>query len=289
MSPPTPDTAAALALPNEKRASREHYELELRLAERLRRAAPEQRRSLYGAVYDELYSELERLGLADSVQSNDPGQVALLLQLLAPFVTPVTVFADLGAGNGALCLAVAERVSRAYAIDASTHLELPPTPVPSGFVRLTPEEARHEIEAGSVDLAMSCHFVEHLHEDDLPEHLAEVKRMLRPGGCYVVVTPNVLLGPHDVSRGYHREARGLHLREYSTRTLSQALRHSAFATVEALCGVGRPPRLRPTAVVVAGEALLRLLPRSWRHRFLSRIGTSPLRPFEQVKLLATKR
>ena len=36
---------------------RQHYEVERELADRLRHATREQRRSLYGLVYDELYSE----------------------------------------------------------------------------------------------------------------------------------------------------------------------------------------------------------------------------------------
>jgi hypothetical protein len=59
--------------------------------------------------------------------------------------------------------------------------------------------------------------MEHLHPEDALEQLQKIRRTLARGGVYVCITPNRVNGPHDVSGLFDDEARGLHLREYSTR------------------------------------------------------------------------
>ena len=75
------------------------------------------------------------------------------------------------------------------------------------------------------DRAVSTEFLEHLHPDDVPVHLAEVRRVLKPGGRYVVVTPN---------RHRHHEEEGdgtLHLRLYTYEDLADLFRTVGFSPV----------------------------------------------------------
>jgi hypothetical protein len=58
-----------------------------------------------------------------------------------------------------------------------------------------------------------------------------VGRALKPGGRYLVVTPNRLSGPHDISRAFDDVARGFHLKEYTYGELSRALRQAGFRRV----------------------------------------------------------
>lgn len=78
---------------------------------------------------------------------------------------------------------------------------------------------------GTFDAAVSTEFLEHLHPDDVPTHLAEVRRVLKPGGRYVVVTPN---------RHRHHDDDGdgtLHLRLYAYEDLAELFRTAGFAQV----------------------------------------------------------
>lgn len=75
------------------------------------------------------------------------------------------------------------------------------------------------------DCAVSTEFLEHLHPDDVPAHLAEVLRVLKPGGRYVAVTPN---------RYRHHEEEGdgtLHLRLYSYEDLAGLFGAAGFSPV----------------------------------------------------------
>jgi hypothetical protein len=113
-----------------------------------------------------------------------------------------------------------------------------------------------------------------------------MRRVLRPGAPYVCVTPNRLLGPHDVSRHFSDVPRGLHLAEYGHRELARALRAAGFRRVRVLRGLGRPATPWPLLPYAAAEALLALLPARPRRRLLGAGRTAPFRRLEQVKLAA---
>ncbi len=74
------------------------------------------------------------------------------------------------------------------------------------------------------DRAVSTEFLEHLHPDDVPAHLAEVLRVLKPGGRYVAVTPN--------QHRHHDEDDGtLHLRLYSFVDLADLFESAGFSRI----------------------------------------------------------
>jgi SAM-dependent methyltransferase len=269
--------------PRSLAALRAQYELERDLAERLRRSSKEARRRLYGTVYDEFF---RRVGREDR-QGQD--QVALEYQLVAPFVGPSTVFLEIGAGEGALVATLAPGVARVFAVDASpAGWQVPP----GNVTHLVASGPSLDLAGGSIDVAYSCHFVEHLHPDDLGEHLRDVHRVLKRGGVYLCVTPNRLLGPHDVSRYFADVPHGLHLREYTHRELGQAMRRAGFCRVAVLRGPGEHARLGSVALFGMVESLLSPIPPGLRRSLLaSRLlggRRPPFRRLEQVKLVATK-
>ena len=263
---------------------RRNFEVERELAERLLEAPAERRQALYPEVYGELFGRVEIPGY-DEAQRD---QVPLLLRLLGPFLTPETRFLEIGAGSCDLSLALADRLPRVWAVDAVAP-PLPRGPVPEAFAFVRSERVRDEVPEAGVDLALSCHFVEHLHPDDLRRHFAEVLALLAPGGRYVVVTPNRIYGPHDASHGFSDRAAGLHLREWRHGDLARELRRAGFDGVRAFGRIGSPPRrigLRAIAVV---EAVVDALPGGWRRAVVALAPRqAPFRPLEQVKLVAVK-
>ncbi|HSL16918.1 MAG TPA: methyltransferase domain-containing protein [Methylomirabilota bacterium] len=263
---------------------RRNFEAERELADRLRRAAPEHRRSLYPAVYEELFRRVEIPGYAEAQRA----QVGLLLRLLEPFLGSGTRFLEIGAGSCDLSLVLAERLPRVWAVDAVPP-QLPAGPAPGAFVFVRAERVRDEVPEAGVDLALSCHFVEHLHPDDLRGHLADVLALLAPGGRYVIVTPNRIYGPHDASRGFSDRASGLHLREWRHGDLARELRRAGFAEVRAVGRIGEAPRRIGLRAIALVEAVADTLPGSWRRAVLARAPRqAPFRPLEQVKLVAVK-
>ena len=208
---------------------RAHYELEKRLAKRLRDAGREERASLYEEVYDELYRDLRGMGRQHVVEQNPPGQVRLCVDLLRPLVRPGDAFIEFGAGDGALTRAVADQLApgRSLAVDASS--EATAAGACSSKVEVVAPTDVEGLADESIDVAFSCHLIEHLHEEDMIDHLTEVRRLLRTGGSYLMVTPNRLLGPHDVSRDFDEVASGLHLVEYSFTELAEVACREGFA------------------------------------------------------------
>ncbi len=271
--------------------ARQHYDLERRLADRLRAANKTQRQSLYWDVYDELYAGLGGMGLLHRVQQNSSRQLTLLREILDPLLAEANSFVEFGSGDGALRVAIAEshpHLMRVTAIDACT---IPAGSMPQKqavVTYLAPAETRSEIGSSNVDLAFSCHFVEHLHPEDLNDHFLEVRRVLKPAGRYLLITPNILLGPHDVSREFDAVATGLHLQEYGYRSLAASMRRAGFHKVEAVLGAAAPFRVVPLALASAAEVAAGLLPRSLRRGVSRSFGKrQPFRALEQVKLLAS--
>jgi SAM-dependent methyltransferase len=289
MAIPIPDDE-----PRSEEELRRQFQVERELAQRLLSAPREARRSLYSAVYDEFLQRVPQQPLAQ--QKADPAAqghlVALQAQLLEPFLTPTTTFLEVGSGDSCLAVSLAARVREVIAVEASEAMAQGLQP-PENFRLVVADAPPYGIPAASVDLAFSCHFIEHVHPEDALEHAAEVHRLLVPGGHYVVVTPNRLLGPHDISKYFARRAQGLHLKEYTHTDLAVLLRRAGFQRVEVLKGIGQPPVRVPLAQYRLAEATTGALPAGVRHRVLERLADRwglhpPFRPLEQVKLVATR-
>lgn len=267
-------------------AIRRHYEIETALAARLRRASKDERRHLYSELYDELFRLVpELLGKADP--EGRAHDVALQVRVLSSFLHPDAVFLEVGAGDGALAREVARRVRKAYAVEASAEVTAG-LDQPENLEILLTDSISLPLDAGSVDVAYSCHFLEHLHPDDADDHLAEMRRLLAPGGAYLCVTPNRIWGPHDVSRHFDDVPTGFHLREYTHAELARRLKRAGFERVGVLRGLDGPP-VSVWPYVLVEEALDRLPPRIRRRlvpRLLGGRGRPPFRRLEQVKVLA---
>lgn len=250
-----------------------HYRVERELADRLRGAPRAERLRLYGPLYDELFrrvpnhpqltrkvSETER-----RAASNDK------FSLLARFISRDTVFLEIGAGDCAFTLAVADRGARkCYALDVSREIldgvndPRVETVLSDGCTVPVPE--------GSVTLAYSFQVMEHIHPDDALEQLRNLYTAIAPGGSYMCVTPSRLNGPHDVSKFFDPVARGFHLKEYTNTELARLFRAVGFSRVMPYAGFrGHYLRL-PLLLVRAVEWTFDKLP----VRIAQRLGRKPV-------------
>jgi SAM-dependent methyltransferase len=248
---------------------REHFEIERRLADRLRDApTKDERRLLYGEVYRQR-SELIPHHPLVLRSSDDVVQMEAArnqVRLLKPFVDRNSRFCELGAGDAAVARAIAPHVRSSLALDVTDALA--PRSDPSiGFEFRVFDGFDLEVEADSLDLVYSNDVAEHLHADDLLDQTRAVLRALRTGGRYVCVTPNRLSGPHDVSRHFSDEPLGFHLHEYTATELGGLFMGAGFARVRfvlSLRGMRFSPLL-PVAGMRPFEGVLERLPRSLRH------------------------
>ncbi len=259
---------------------RRQYEAERSWAEKLLTATPDERLGLYAEINDAYYN---------SKSNPDEGSdIDLQVQLLAPYISKASVVVEVGSGAGGVVRRLAPLVSRYIANEASANacrtLELP-----ANAELILSADLRFDLPDESVDLVYSCHVVEHLHADDAKVLACEMRRILKVGGKLVWVTPNRLLGPHDISQHYSKRATGLHLHEYTFSELADLLEASGYTSVRALAGIGRPAKERKLGGYRFAEWLLDRLPVQLRRSLMS-IGLRrpPFRWMEQVALVAVK-
>jgi SAM-dependent methyltransferase len=246
---------------------RAHYELERQLAARLRTATRDERRMLYGEVYDELNRRIPDHPLATAARENSTGALPDQARLLRHLVKRDTVFLEIGPGDCRVSMAVAKWVSHAYAVDVSLAL-MSGTQKPPNLELILFDGITVPLPPGTVSVAYSNDVIEHLHPEDALAQLSSILATLVPGGEYLCVTPNRLSGPHDISRHFDKEATGFHLREYTLAELHQELRQAGFSRVQAILsyhGAVFAPRL-PARPMLLLERLIAALPYGLRRK-----------------------
>jgi SAM-dependent methyltransferase len=216
---------------------RRHYDIERKLGERLRTLPPAERRAMYGEIYNELFARVpDHPQLTRKVSPERSRQkTAAEFRLIKKFITPASSFLEIGAGDGAVSLHVAKHVRAVSALDVSDTI-LKDIVAPSNVRLLVFDGCEIPLDPDSIDVAYSNQVIEHLHPDDAVLQMKSLLRTLKPGGCYVCVTPNRLNGPHDISMFFDTVASGLHMKEYTYRELDRFFRALGFDRTRACIG-----------------------------------------------------
>lgn len=244
---------------------RQHYEVEKELAARIRGASKQERLGLYQTVYDELFRRVP-----DHPQVTAPNRishkqkVASQVRLIERFLGPDVTFLEIGGGDCALSFAVAEKVRQAYGVEVTD--QLIPHPAPRNFRLVLSNGSSIALAPDTVDVAFSFSVVEHIHSEDFIEHLAEVHRVLKPGGIYYCVTPNRLIGPHDISRYFDDVATGTHMKEYSVGDMAELYRRAGFRQIWVEKRLKSLRLCLPAVALRIAEGLVGALPRPLRTR-----------------------
>lgn len=246
---------------------RQHYEVERELAAVLRNASKEERTQLCSAVYDEMFRRVPTHPMLARKHSDDEkrGIIEHHMKLMRRFLSPDVTYLEIGAGDCTFASAVAGQVRKVYAVDVSAELVKNTVMPKNGEVALS-DGCNIPVPTNSIQVAFSNQLMEHLNPDDAFEQLQNIYAALAAGGTYVCVTPNRLNGPHDVSMFFDYEARGFHLKEYTTTELRRLFKSVGFRrTVPYIRILGHYHPL-PGWLPSLAERFLGLLParpRSW--------------------------
>jgi SAM-dependent methyltransferase len=253
---------------------RHHYDVERELADRLRAASTRADRSrLLATMYAELFARVPdhpRLTIQQNPES-EQRQVKRLLDLMRQYLNPSCEYVEFGGGAGTLAFAVCPFVHRVRLVEIAD--QIPATAIrPANFELVLYDGYELDMATGSVDVVFSEQFVEHLHPADALDHFKLVHRLLRPGGRYILRTPERWTGPHDISRWFSDTPRGFHLREWSYRDLADLGRDLGFRHRTALWNAGGLCYKLPLRAALTMEAMVAAMPRSLRqwlgHRFI---------------------
>ena len=263
----------------------EHYTVEREIADRLRHSSADERKMLYTAAYDELFTKLPHHPLIQP-QSQDEHQRQLKKHVrnFAGFVDKDTFFVEVGPGDCSVSLEVAKVAKQVFAIDVSNEVTKN-ADAPLNFDLIISNGSDIPVPPGSIDIVYSDQLMEHLHPDDALEQLKNIYEALKPGGTYFCITPNRLSGPHDVSRDFDDEATGLHLREYTATELDGILRDAGFSKTRIFLRVGSLVLKLPLLPYKVAEAMLATMPHRVRKLLTHNRAASFLLG---VKLVATK-
>lgn len=134
---------------------------------------------------------------------------ALLRHRGKPGLLPGMTLVDLGASDGALVRVAQAAGLEARGFDAADGLDLETDPLP--------------LPDASVDVVTCVSLIEHLY--DPARMLAEARRVLRPGGAIVLVTPNWKYSARDFFDD------PTHVHPYTPVSMARALRFHGFAEV----------------------------------------------------------
>ena len=238
-----------------------HYLVEKGIADRLRRADREERKKIFGWMYDELFAKVPDHPRLTGVR--DPASLAAhnrsKLSLVEPFVGPSTVFVEFAPGDCTFAYLVCERVRQVIGVDISNQAA-DAVAIPDNFTLHVFDGYRLDLANDSADVVFSDQFIEHLHPDDVDHHFRLARAVLKPGGSYIFRTPHAFHGPFDISEYFSEVPQGFHLKEWTFTELGGHLRAQGFSSLHG--GRRRRGRYRelPFGLFTGYEHLIGRLP-----------------------------
>ena len=216
---------------------RHHYEVERELATKLRASNPAERTQLFETLYTELFERvpdhprLVRRETPEDSRRKVEGQ----LRLLRPFITPECTLLEIAPGDCRLAYAAGRVCQEVIGVDISDQ-QGAEVEVPENFSLKVYDGYEVDLPDAVADVAFSYQFLEHLHPEDVEPHLRLVRRLLKPGGRYVLDTPHRFSGPHDISRFFGDDLVCFHFQEWTFRSLEEKLKSAGFRNIRVFRG-----------------------------------------------------
>jgi SAM-dependent methyltransferase len=216
---------------------KKQHALEMEYAKRLRSSTHAERRTLY----EEAYSAVSESALAEmpgEIEKRTAGTSPRLVNLVIRRCRPTDRVLEVGCGRGYTCLKLAPHVRSLVGLDISrraleeTRGLLEANTVGNvSLVNGSADELTRHFPPRTFDKVVSIDVYEHLVPEDAKTHLSQVYTVLKPKGRLIVVTPNRLTGPHDITRKLfpgHKEPLGFHLNETTCAELVRQLKQAGF-------------------------------------------------------------
>jgi len=254
--------------------------VEKELAVRMRASTRTDRMELFKTLYTELFERVPdhpRLTRRETPEASEQ-KVAGQMRLLRPFLSKESVVLEFAPGDCRLASAVARETRKVYGVDISDQRAVNEESPPN-LELIVYDGYELGLSPAGADVVFSYQFVEHLHPEDVDPHFTLARRMLKPGGVYVLDTPHRHSGPHDVSRYFGDTLECFHFQEWTYRDMRRLLLKNGFSKT-AMLRFGKPRYSRlANWMNDMVESCLGLLPRKMRQRASARL-------FQSVAIIA---
>jgi len=186
-------------------------------------------------LYYELYNRVHPLyKAANSCETSIRNQSkAKLVNLFTRELRGKSVL-DVGCGNGQFLRSVHAKLKHGKLVG----IDISPVVLPDKHDNLTFMQGNvidFSLE-DKFDVVFSDNVIEHIALPDLPVHLQSIRNALVPGGTLIIIAPNRLFGPHDVTNIIDStctnqiEALGGHLHETTYIELISILKDHGFSS-----------------------------------------------------------
>ncbi len=262
----------------------EHFQLEKKLANELRNTTVDQRRVLYGKLYNDLFSSFPNI--PDGLNISKEDRLAWQIKLMSRLFDKNKVVLEIGAGDCLISKELAKHFRKiiAYEVaDAIPSIE----DKPENFELKIFNGVDMKEQPGSIDIIYSNQVFEHLHLDDITPLLKDYHNYLVKKGKIVVITPHRYTGPHDISRDFTREAEGFHMKEYTYKELSSILSSHGFRKIRGYVGYSKLGYFGvPMPLLVLAEKIFNIFPASFKRKLR---GNSLVFNLFGMKVIAEKK
>lgn len=238
-------------------------------------------------LYAEVYAAVHRLyGKAAVDILSAPNPQASLVRLFRKELAGCSIL-EVGCGQGFFLAGVAKALPHGALVGLDVSIPEASRAHP-GLELVEGDVVRFDL-GRRFDVVFSNQLLEHLAPADLATHLASVHAALEPGGRLVVLVPNRLFGPGDVTRIVdfsqtgRTPARGTHLNETTYGELTARLAAHGFTELRTVLPVPGLRTLLPGLRLSPGplvrlerspRALAALRRVRWRGRCVARFGVT---------------
>ena len=267
---------------------REWQKLEFEYAEKLRESNSKERKKLYNKAYSEVAEKVAESFTSNSPDERTAGTNPKLVKSLSHFLDKSDHVLEVGCGRGYTCLHLSPHVASIVGVDVSkpvldeasnllSQKKVNNAKIEQGSALELNNQFKHE----QFDACISIDVVEHLHPEDAKKHLEQVFNILKAGGKYIVIMPNRLSGPHDITKTVFPEEKiplGFHLNESTNKEMVNIMGEIGYHNFESLHRKILPTKhfnflTLPAQLKIMCENLYEILPESLRHRILNRVIT----------------
>ena len=214
------------------------HELELEYAKKLRACPSNERRKMYEEAY-RVVSESAMSEMPNEVEKRTAGTSLNLVNLLIRLCHSTDCILEVGCGRGYTCLKLAPHVKSIVGLDVSRpaldearELIIAKRVNNVSLLLGSADELICHFESRKFDKVISIDVYEHLAPEDAMQHISQVYSILKPKGRLIIVTPNRLTGPHDITRELFPDAQkalGFHLNETTCGGLLGQMKTVGFA------------------------------------------------------------